>query len=144
MATEHVVNMDDPKDKQLILTAVRGLRGKKRISWCEHRQRRSDRQNRYYWPCFVQPFGDYLRGQGKPHFTDEMAHAVLKEMFLKVTEVDENTGREFTYTRSTTELNTEEFNHYLDEVAKFLAEDCGFVVADPDQYREQVSPPEAA
>lgn len=138
MATEHVVNLSDPKDKRLILESIRALQGPHRISWCKHRPRRSDRQNRYYWPCFVQPFADYLR-QSKPLFTDEMAHAVLKEMFLKVTVMDENTGRELEYTRSTTELNTEEFNHYLDEVAKFLAEDCGFVVPEPDQYREPVA-----
>lgn len=129
--------MSDPKDKQLILTAVRNLAGRKRISWCDARPRRSDRQNRYYWPCFVQPFGDYLRGQGNEHFTDEMAHAVLKEMFLKTTVVDSETGRELSFTRSTTELNTGEFNDYLDRVAQFLAEECGFVVPESDTYREQ-------
>lgn len=139
MATEHVVNLSEPKDKQLILSSLRALEGPHRITWCRHRRRRSDRQNRYYWPCFVQPFGDYLRGQGNTHFTDDMAHAVLKEMFLRTTVIDRENGRELAYTRSTTELNTVEFNDYLDHVAQFLAEECGFVVAEPSVYREPLT-----
>jgi uracil phosphoribosyltransferase len=67
-----------------------------------------------------------------------MAHAVLKEMFLKTTVIDQQTGRELTYIRSSTDLNTVEFNEYLDRIAEFLATECGFVVPEPDAYREAV------
>ncbi len=134
--TEMIVNLDEPREKQMLLQTIRAMNGRKRFSWCEHRARRSDRQNRYLWPCFVQPFGDYLRGHGNEHFTDEMAHAVLKEMFLKTTVIDAETGQEFTYTRSSTELNTVEFNEYLDKIAAFLVTECGFVVPEPNLYRE--------
>ena len=66
-----------------------------------------------------------------------MAHEVLKKMFLEESVCDETTGQVYTYIRSTTTLNTKEFNEYLDQVAAMLATDCGFTVADPDIYREK-------
>jgi hypothetical protein len=136
MPTMHTVNMSDPKDKRLVLDAIRALEGPHRIEWCQYRRRRTDRQNRYYWPCFVQVFGDYLRGHGN-EFTDEMAHGVLREMFLRVSLLDVHTGEVFSYTKSTTELNTVEFNEYLDKCAAFLTRDCHCRIPEPDVYHER-------
>lgn len=130
-----IIDMSNPAEKRSILERVRGLVGMWRIEICKYRKRRTDRQNRYYWPCFVQPFGDYLRGQGH-EFTDQMAHAVLKEMFLKRSVMDQNTGELYEYTMSTTELSTVEFNEYLDKCAAFFAMDCGIIVPEPNVYRE--------
>jgi hypothetical protein len=134
---ELIANMSKPEEKRRVLNLINPLQGPHRIEVVRHRPRRTDRQNRYYWPCFVHPFGEYLREQGSTHFTDDMAHEVLKRMFLTVTEIDRATGRTLERTRSSTELTTEEFNVYLEQVAAFLATDCGFAVADPTEYREQ-------
>lgn len=137
MATELRINFDEPRERSHFNTLIRDLRGKKRITIVDDRKRRSDRQNRYYWPCFVQPFGNYLR-ESKPAFTDEMAHEVFKKMFLEQSVCDDSTGQVFTYVGSTTELNTIQFNEYLDAIADFLATECGFRPADPSVYREPV------
>jgi predicted alpha/beta-fold hydrolase len=136
---ELILDMSKPEQKRKAHEALNPLTGIHRVEVVRYRPRRSDRQNRYYWPCFVKPFSDYLRGQGNEHFTDEMAHEVLKRMFLTVAVVDRNTGAEFERVRSTTELDTGEFNEYLEKVAAFLVTDCGFVVPDPAEYREQVT-----
>jgi hypothetical protein len=73
----------------------------------------------------------------KPHFTDEMAHDVLRRMFLEVSDCSRHSGLVLTYARSTTELSTVEFNEYLDKVAALLATECGFPVADPKVYHER-------
>lgn len=132
---ELIRDMSDPKQRREVLNLLNPLQGLHRIEVVKYRPRRTDRQNRYYWPCFVHPFGEYLREQGNTHFTDDMAHEVLKRMFLTVTEIDKTTGRAMDRTRSTTELTTAEFNEYLEKVAAFLATDCGFAVAEPSEYR---------
>jgi hypothetical protein len=106
------------------------------VSVSRYRPRRTDRQNRYYWPAFVKPFGNYLRA-AKPYFTDEMAHEVLKRMFLEHSFCDEHTGQVFSFVRSTTTLNTAEFNEYLDKCAAMLATDCNIHVPPPSVYRER-------
>jgi hypothetical protein len=135
MATELILDMSNPREKGLLLESVRKLEGWHRITIVKHRRRRTDRQNRYYWPCFVGPFGDYLRAQGH-EFTDEMAHEVFKAMFLQTSVCDANTGQVLTYTRSSADLSTVDFNEYLDKCAAFLASDCGIVVPEPDAYHE--------
>lgn len=135
---EAIIDMSDARERSRLLNqALNPLRGRWRFAWKRYRPRRSDRQNRYYWPCFVQPFAAWMRQQGND-VTDEQAHDILKHRFLRVT-IAHDAG-EFgvhEYTRSTTELDTGEFNEYLDRCAAWLAEFCGIVVPSPDEYREQ-------
>lgn len=134
MATEIVLDMSCPAQKRLLLEQIRGLSGMHRITLTAYRPRRSDRQNRYYWPCFVQPFADYLRAQGDA-YTDEQAHEIFKSRFLPTTTIDKNTGELLERVRSTTELDTVEFNEYLDRVGVWLA-GFGIIVPEPTLYRE--------
>lgn len=113
-------------------------KGVYRFELMRHRPRRSDRQNKYYFPCFVEPFAAWLSEEwGEPVSRDE-AHGVLKEKFLKIDKWDHSTGEDLSYVRRSSTLNTVEFNEYLDQCAKFLAETCGFVVPEPSVYREPV------
>lgn len=124
----------NPRERHLLIEHIRALPEREyRVTIIPWRERRSDRQNRYYWPAIVVPFGDYLR-QSKPHFTDEMAHEVLKRLFLETTIIDEITGQPFTYVRSTTELDTAEFSEYVDQCAAMLATDCGLRIRAPGEY----------
>lgn len=129
------VNFSNPEEKSRIAELVGTLEGRHRVTIIPWKQRRTDRQNRYYWPCFVVPFADYLRDQGEA-VTDDEAHAILKDMFLRVTVCDPKTGLAFERTRSTTELSTVEFNEYLDRVAAWLADTFHFKVPEPGEYRE--------
>lgn len=130
-----VIDMSNPREKAMVLEKIRGLQGMHRISVKQHRQRRSDRQNRYYHPCFVQPFADFLRGQGYG-VSDHDAHVILKERFLKRSLVNEKTGEVLEYTKSTADLDTQEFNEYLDACRVFLQDYAGIQVPEPSIYHE--------
>jgi hypothetical protein len=128
--------MSNPREKALLISKLRELQGMHRISVCKHRRRRTDRQNRYYWPCFVQPFAEQLQAQGEA-ISDDDAHEILKTRFLRKSVIDLKTGEAFEYVRSTTELNTAEFNQYLDQCAAFLADYFNLQIPEPSIYREQ-------
>lgn len=132
---EAIIDMSNARESSQFLNGLRRLRGKHRFEFVRYRPRRSDRQNKYYWPCFVVPFADFLRDQGE-QVTDLQAHELLKHKFLRQTVVDKRTGEAMDYTRSTTELDTAEFNRFLDDCAAWLADMFGIIVPEPDAYRE--------
>lgn len=134
---ELVTDLSSPKEKQVVLEFVRGLQGMHRVVIVKYRKRRTDVQNRFYWPAVVQPFGDYLRGQGC-ELTDEDCHEMLKLKFLRLTVVDPGTGEIIgERTRSTTELNIEEFSEYLEKCIAYLSETFGIEVQAAGVLTEQ-------
>lgn len=85
--TEVIIDMDNAKQKETLWNALRVLSGRIRFTWVQHRARRSDRQLRYYWPCFVSPFAQYLAATygSKDHKSfEDRAHSILKDTFLRV------------------------------------------------------------
>jgi hypothetical protein len=136
METEpFIIDMDNAREKGLILNQIRGLRGFYRVEITRYRRRRTDRQNRYYWPCFVQPFADFLRSQGETVSNAE-CHELLKYKFLRATTINRCTGEILERVRSTTDLDTREFNTYLEQCAQWLAEQFGIVVPEPQLWHE--------
>ena len=137
--SEAILNMSDTAKKYAMLNRLRRLEGPYRITVVQYRPRRSDRQNRYYWPCFVGPFADFLRDQGQ-QVSDDHAHDLIKRKFLH-REATRDTGEVIgAYTESTTQLDTAEFNEFLDRVAYWLHDMFGIVVPDPDDYHEAEEP----
>lgn len=128
------LNLSDLHTKQNLITRIGALKGPHRIEIAKDRGGRSGQANRYYWACVVRAFGLYLREQGNTHFSDEMAHEVLKHMFLRQTVIDDNTGMELTFTGSSAELSIEEFSEYLEKCIAFLTTDCGVIVQQPHQF----------
>ncbi len=135
--TERIIDMNNPRQRVTFINLLRELRGSYRITIVKHRPRRSDRQLRYYWPCFVHEFGKYLRGQGEA-YTDDQCHEMLKHKFLRQTFIDPH-GEACDYTRSTSDLTTTEFNEYLDACAAWLSDVFGIVVPEPSEYHEAVA-----
>lgn len=132
---ELIIDMDDAVKRTKLINGLSKLRGPWRVDYRRYRSRRSDRQNRYYWPCFVHQLAAWMRDNGHD-VTDDQAHEVLKHKFLRQARKDVN-GNELVYTLSTTQLDTTQFNEYLDNCARWLAEFCGIVVPEPDEYRER-------
>ena len=120
----------------MLWSQMRSLRGKHRISVKQYRAKRTDRQNRFYWPCFVVPFGRFLREQGEA-ITDDDAHEMLKLKFLRIVVQDARAG-DLECTRSTTTLTKEEFNEYLDRCGMFLSQMFGIQIPEPSIYWEKV------
>ena len=133
MATDLVVDFDNEAERNLLWSKLRGLRGKQRITVKQYRRKRSDIQNSYYWPCFVDPFGQFLRDQGET-ITNDDAHEMLKLKFLGVVVQDAKAGK-LECSRSTTTLDWQEFNDYLDRCSHWLNEMFGIVTPEPVIYR---------
>jgi hypothetical protein len=106
-----------------------------RIEICDYRPRRTDRQNRLYWPTRVKPFADWLGEQYGVPPDEDRAHRIFKDTFLRVPECNPMTGETMfdlngdpmMRTRSTRQLNTEEFSMYLDQCDNLLEELCGII-----------------
>jgi hypothetical protein len=83
---------------------------------------------------FVSSLADYMRAQGE-EISELDAHEILKQRFLRKGVLNKATGEVMEMVRSTTELDTAEFNQYLDSCAAFLRE-MGITVPDPMDYHE--------
>lgn len=74
----------------------------------KERSERSNNQNNYYWGVVLQLLSDHTG-----YTTDEM-HEICKHQFLIV-------HGKFDYVKSTTKLNTVEFEEYLDKIKNWAA-----------------------
>jgi hypothetical protein len=124
-----LINFDDAGAKRELLSRLGALRGPYRVEVTRLRPRRTDRQNRWYWPAIVTPFAQYLSAQDYDVTSPEQAHAILKERFLRIEVVNKTTGEVIGQrVRSTTELSIEEFGDYCDRCAAWLSEFFGIVI----------------
>jgi len=130
-----IIDFSSEPERKLLYNELRKARGKNRITISKYRKRRSDNQNRFYWSCFVHPFGEFLREQGE-NLTDDDAHEMLKMKFLRVVIHDDKAG-DLECARSTTKLDVAEYNDYLDRCSHFLNEMFGIVTPEPAIYHCQ-------
>jgi hypothetical protein len=86
--------------------------------------RRTLRQNAYYWGVVVAILAEHLGYQ-----QDEM-HDALKYKFLR-TEADAIEG--LPRVRSSADLNTAEFNAYVENVVTWAGAEFGVVIPDPGE-----------
>lgn len=126
------IDFDSEPERHRLFKKLRGCRGVHRVEICRWRARRSDQQNRWYWPCIVKPLGDFLREQGE-QVNDDHCHDMLKHKFLRCEYTDRKTGEVIAYTKSTTELNTDEFSTYCEQCMAWLADVFGIVCESPDE-----------
>ena len=85
------------------------------------KDKRSERQNRYYFGVLIKILADELG-----YSTDEM-HEALKWKFLKIHETELPT------VRSTTTLDIQEFSDYCEKIKQFAATELNIVLPDPNQ-----------
>lgn len=131
---EFTLNFSDARAQADLFSALRQLRGPYRITVVRHKPRRSDPQNRYYWPCVVHQLGQHLRQQDGS-ITDDFCHQMLRMKFLTVSVVNQATGEVVGQrVRSTTELTIEEFGEYLENCIAYAAEMFHVVCPDPALY----------
>lgn len=125
-ATVLQIDFNSEPERHMLYKKLRQLRGVYRVEVCRWRPRRSDRQNRRYWPAMVVPFAEFLREQGQV-VTELEAHELIKHKLLRKTWQDPKTGERHDYTQSSTDLNLEEFTAFTQAVECWLS-DFGIVV----------------
>lgn len=96
--------------------------------------KRSNNQNNYYWLMLTEYVQPALYEQGWGHIKNkEAAHEFVADLFLKVKEVNTQTGEMKERVRSTTELSKTEFNAYLEEIWQWAAEYLSINIPSPNQ-----------
>lgn len=101
----------------------------KLCGWSSDKKQRSNPQNKYYWGVVLPRISEHTG------FTIEEAHEVLKSKFLKGWKnVDTAKGYvELEYVRSTTDLNTSEFEAYMTKVREFCSIELNVWVPEPNE-----------
>lgn len=89
------------------------------------KSKRSLNQNKYYWGVIVTLFAEHTG------YTSNESHQELAGMFLKY----DKDGKPFT--RSTTELNTKEFEKYAEQCRFFMSQEWGINVPLPNEITEE-------
>jgi len=124
------------KDKKLSVYAtnkikevIESMEGK-RIQITLGNPRRSTKQNNSYWGIAVPLLADYLG------YSNEEMHELLRFQFLKAFKEDKKTGIMFEYVRSTTDLDTLEFNEYYEKIQRWAAIMFHVEIPDPEKKEE--------
>ena len=81
---------------------------------------RSSPQNRYYWGICVEILSEHIG------FTPEETHEILKHKFLNPKE-----AMGYSIYPNTTQLDTREFNQYIEKIQRWAAQELGCVIPDP-------------
>ncbi len=90
------------------------------MEYVKPQKNRSAQQNKYYWGVVIPMMGEYCG------YNQQEMHEALKMKFLR-----RDHGNGLPTVRSTTVLNTVEFNDYVEEVCRFAAMEFGLVIPDP-------------
>lgn len=108
-----------------------------------YKRRRSDLQNRFLWGWIYAELERQLAdagivihcddGTGHP-YTKDVLHEIFKTKFLAIGSIEAK-GRSLTLYKSTTQLNTQEFSEFVENVRRFAYQFWGITVHDPvDKY----------
>lgn len=92
------------------------------------RQKKSQRslnQNAYYWSVVIEILRDHF---GYEEDESEEVHDGLKLKFLRIHE-----GKALETVRSTTKLNTAEFEDYLEKIRRWASKDHGIYIPLPNE-----------
>lgn len=92
---------------------------------------RSSQQNRYYWGAVIPVVAAGLRELGV-RMTAEQTHDLLKYKFCK-TEIVTNDGDILTTLGSTTQMDTVEFNIFVEQVQQWAVEYLRVVIPEPNE-----------
>jgi len=87
----------------------------------ESRNSRSLQQNRYYWGVVLKALSD------DTGYTAEEMHQLMAEKFLSYEK------GEHVFVRSTTSLNTKEFEEYLSQIRLFANTELGIFIPEPNE-----------
>lgn len=98
------------------------------------KSKRSLQQNAYIhavcFPLILQGLRDLGWAEMR---TVEQAKAYMKRKFLITSLVNEDTGEVIEYVKDTHDLTKEEMGNFIDDMARFCAEDLGFVMPMPNE-----------
>lgn len=99
-----------------------------------YKKPRSLPQNAYLHSVLIPCFHEALNQVGYDEVrTDEQAKQIIKNMFLKTSVVNHETGEALEYVKDTHDLTTEEMSILWEDVWKFASEHLNYVIPAPGQ-----------
>lgn len=105
-----ITDFDQISSKQKLFDVLKMMKGTKLIKIQKYSKKRSSPQNRYYHGVVLKYLSETTG------FTLEEMHEVCKYKFLPYERANRVTGETQTFGRSTTELNTSEYEEYLNNI----------------------------
>lgn len=102
------------------------------IEITKYKKPRSLEQNAYLHGILIPCFREALYNVGYDEVkTDSQAKQIMKNMFLKTSVVNHETGEVLEYVKDTRDLNTEEMGILFEDVWRFCADTLGYIVPAP-------------
>jgi hypothetical protein len=121
-----VVDFAKKDKKESLWKILRTLKERKyAIEIKQYREGRSNPQNRYYWGVVLSLLSNHTG------FTPEEMHETLKQKFL-FTFKPLPTGEEIKIPGSTADLDTAQFEEYLEHVKRFAIQELDVLIPDPN------------
>lgn len=135
MLTEYIAAGEIDQDGRLQLSAgkeefARGMRSMKRrmkveVIVREAKSRRSNAANRYYWGVVLKLIADYTGDDVNS------IHEFVKMKFLRPREI-RILGETFAAPASSSELDSQQFHEFVEQVRKFAATELSIETPEPD------------
>lgn len=97
-----------------------------------YRRKRTNQQNRYYWPVIVSGITSQFIEDGIL-ISKEETHDMLRGMFLKKELLSEKTGEVIIVIRHTPTLSTVEMNDYCEHCRRWAAETLNLILPEPNE-----------
>lgn len=125
-----IIDFNSDKDKKRLYEALKKVKSVPcRIEIKVERNQRSANQCRYYFGVVIKLLSEHTG------FTSEEMHETLKRKFLKYNKVLPNNER-VEVTQSTTDLDTKEFEDYMEDVRRFAIQELDVYIPEPNEIIE--------
>lgn len=121
-----IIDFDKEPDKLRLYNVLKGLKGKNVIQIKKWRKKRSVNQNAYLWGVVYRYVGEEIG------LTASEAHQIMSDYYLGYVKTLPN-GTVVKFVRSTTDLDTMEFEAYLDQIRTFMLEQFSCLIPLPNE-----------
>lgn len=122
-----IINFDTNNDKQKLHDVLRNLKGTKLIKIEKYSKKRSNPQNRYYHGVVLKYLSETTG------FSVSEMHDVLKAKFLPYERANRVTSEVVQFGRSTTELNTLQYEEFLEQVRIWALNELDCLIPLPNE-----------
>jgi len=126
---EIIYNSQENADKKRLYQVLKNLQsGVYKVTLQKIKDSRSLNQNKYYWAVVVSVLASEVG-----YFKDEM-HMVLRRKFLGYTRTNPITGEQEMFAKSTTDLNTQEMEEYLEAIRVWAISELDIYIPLPNEF----------
>jgi hypothetical protein len=122
-----IINFDSIGGKQKLFDVLKQLKGTKLIKIEKYSKKRSSPQNRYYHAVVLKYLSETTG------FSLSEMHEVLKAKFLPYERANRVTSEVVQFGRSTTELNTLQYEEFLEQVRVWALNELDCLIPLPNE-----------